>query len=130
MEAHAHERRVPGRHVQLVAGAGGVAQEGLLHRVRHVAQLQADVHAGQLVLLVDLVVVRVERGLVPVFNEGNYPGANFSGANEYAAFWTADKVEGEEGKAYYRYIIANQPFISIEKGDTKTFGASVRCVRN
>ena len=63
------------------------------------------------------------------FNEGTYPGAYFNGANEYAAFWTADRVEGEEGMAYYRYIIANQPFISIEKGDTKTFGASVRCVR-
>jgi uncharacterized protein (TIGR02145 family) len=53
----------------------------------------------------------------------------FKGLNEYAAFWTADAVADEEGMAYYRYIICNQPEFMTGKGDTKTFGASVRCVR-
>jgi hypothetical protein len=39
-------------------------------------------------------------------------------------------VEGEEGMAYYRYIIADRPEMLIGKGDVNTFGASVRCVRD
>lgn len=61
--------------------------------------------------------------------DGNYPAAAFYGINEYAAFWTADRVEDEKGMAYYRYIIEDQPDMLIGKGDIKTFGASVRCVR-
>lgn len=61
--------------------------------------------------------------------DGKYPTASFSGAYEYAAFWTADTVEGEDGMAYYRYLICDQPDMFIGKGDTSTFGASVRCVR-
>lgn len=60
--------------------------------------------------------------------EGRYPAATFIGTYEYAAFWTAD-IDEEDGKAYYRYIYWNQPDLMINKGDTKTFGASVRCVR-
>ena len=61
--------------------------------------------------------------------DGTYPQAQFKGYNEYAVFWTADMVEDEEGMAYYRYIICNQPEFMIGKGDARSFGASVRCVR-
>ena len=61
--------------------------------------------------------------------DGSYHTAAFFGINEYAAFWTADKVEGED-MAYYRYIICDQPDLQIGKGDTESFGANVRCVRN
>ena len=61
--------------------------------------------------------------------DNRYPQAQFLGYKEYAAFWTADKVEEEEGMAYYRYLISKQPDLMINKGDTKTFGAAVRCVR-
>lgn len=64
------------------------------------------------------------------FYDYSYPQANFKGVYEYATFWTADAVEDEEGMAYYRYIICNQPDIMIGKGDAKSFGASVRCVRS
>lgn len=61
--------------------------------------------------------------------DGTYPTASFSGAYEYAAFWTSDIVADEAGMAYYRYLICDQPDMYLGKGDTKTFGASVRCVR-
>ena len=61
--------------------------------------------------------------------DGTYPQAQFKGYTEYAVFWTADPVEDEEGMAYYRYIICDQPDFMLGKGDAKTFGASVRCVR-
>ena len=61
--------------------------------------------------------------------EYNYPNAIFKGYQEYAVFWTADKVQNEEGMAYYRYLICDQPDLLIAKGDMNTFGASVRCVR-
>lgn len=61
--------------------------------------------------------------------EFNYPNAIFKGYAEYAAFWTSDAVADEEGMAYYRYLISNQPDMMISKGDMKTFGASVRCIR-
>ncbi len=61
---------------------------------------------------------------------GKYPDAAFDGIFEYAAFWTADKVEGEDDMAYYRYMIANQPEMMVGKGDADAFGASVRCVRD
>ena len=63
------------------------------------------------------------------FYDYNYPNAIFKGYMEYAAFWTADTVESEEGMAYYRYIIAQQPDLMIGKADTRSFGASVRCIR-
>lgn len=61
--------------------------------------------------------------------DGSYPQAQFKGYTEYAVFWTADKVAEEEGMAYYRYIICDQPDFMLGKGDTRAFGASVRCVR-
>lgn len=62
-------------------------------------------------------------------SEGKYPAAAFDGMEEYAAVWTADLVEGEEDMAYYRYLISDQPDFYAGKGDVKSFGASVRCVR-
>lgn len=62
--------------------------------------------------------------------DGAYPEANSYGVYEYAAFWTADSVEGDDSMAYYRYIVGNQPDLFITKGDKKNFGASVRCVRD
>lgn len=62
-------------------------------------------------------------------DNGTYPEANSYGVYEYAAFWTADAVEGDESMAYYRYLVDNQPDLFISKGDKKNFGASVRCVR-
>ncbi len=59
--------------------------------------------------------------------DGKYPTASFTGIYEYAAFWTADTTE--DGMAYYRYLYCDQPDMFIGKGDTKTFGAHVRCVR-
>ncbi len=56
-----------------------------------------------------------------------YPTASFYGLNEYSTFWTADMAS--EGMAYYRYLICDQPDMFIGKGDVKTFGANVRCVR-
>ncbi len=61
--------------------------------------------------------------------EGKYPFASFKGIYEYAIFWTADQVADEEGMAYYRYLVCDQPDMFIGKGDMKTFGANVRCVR-
>ena len=61
--------------------------------------------------------------------DGKYPAATFFGINEYSAFWTSDKVDGSENMAYYRYIICDQPDIPVGKGDIRTFGANVRCVR-
>lgn len=61
--------------------------------------------------------------------KGEYPTAAFFGVYEYAAFWTGDKVEGNDNMAYYRYIICDQPDLQIGKGDIRTFGANVRCVR-
>lgn len=62
--------------------------------------------------------------------DGGYPAASFFGMYEYAVFWTADLVDGEPDMAYYRYLICDQPDMYAGKGDIKTFGASVRCVRD
>lgn len=62
-------------------------------------------------------------------SDGYYSNAQFKGLDEYATFWTADAVEDEEGMAYYRYVICDQPEFLLGKGDAKTFGANVRCVR-
>ena len=61
--------------------------------------------------------------------DGSYPAAKFSGLNEYATFWTADMVGKEQGMAYYRYLITDQPGMQISKGDVNSLGVSVRCVR-
>lgn len=61
--------------------------------------------------------------------DGYYSNAIFKGYLNYAVFWTADAVEDEEGMAYYRYIISDQPEFMLGKGDMTSFGASVRCVR-
>lgn len=68
--------------------------------------------------------------LGPADASGKYPEASFEGMAEYVAVWTADKVEGEDGMAYFRYIIADQPEMLVGKGDVNTFGAQVRCVRD
>ena len=62
--------------------------------------------------------------------DGAYPEADSNGVYEYATFWTADSVDGDDTMAYYRYIVDNQPDLFITKGDKKNFGASVRCVRD
>lgn len=67
--------------------------------------------------------------LGPADKDGNYPSAEFKGVYEYAAYWTADKVEGEENMAYYRYLQCKTPDFMTGKGDVKSFGAAVRCVR-
>ncbi len=61
--------------------------------------------------------------------DNKYPYASFKGIYEYATFWTSDIVEDEEGMAYYRYLICDQPEMYVSKGDMKSFGANVRCVR-
>ncbi len=58
---------------------------------------------------------------------GKYPTASFKGIYEYSVFWTSDVAE--DGMAYYRYLFCDQPDMFAGKGDTKTFGANVRCVR-
>lgn len=63
-------------------------------------------------------------------NSGKYPNAAFEGHFEYAAYWTSDLVDGEDGMAYFRYLIAEQPDMLVGKGNVDTFGASVRCVRD
>ena len=62
--------------------------------------------------------------------EGRYPQAAFFGRWEYAAVWTADKAEGDDGMAYCRYLLADQPDMLIGQYDVDSFGASVRCVRD
>ncbi len=70
-------------------------------------------------------------GVTPAVKSGpQYPGATFEGLFDYAVFWTASEVEGEEDMAYYRYVYGTQPNFMIGKGNKETFGASVRCVRN
>ena len=61
---------------------------------------------------------------------GKYPTAEFVGEYEYATYWTADKVEGQDNVAYFRYVYCKYPDVMIGKADTKTFGAAVRCVRD
>lgn len=63
------------------------------------------------------------------FVDNSYPQAAFKGCLEYAVFWTADINPEDQEQAYYRYLICDQPDMMIAKGDIKTFGASVRCVR-
>lgn len=63
------------------------------------------------------------------FIDYTYPNAQFKGYMNYAAFWTADEVQDEDGMAYYRYVIATQPDLMIGKTSTTSFGASVRCIR-
>ena len=65
-----------------------------------------------------------------VNEDGKFPGASFDGGFEYAVFWTADTVPGEDGMAYFRYLFHTQPDMMVGKGDVNTFGASVRCVRD
>lgn len=61
-------------------------------------------------------------------SEGGYPYADFDGIYTYSVFWTADKAE--DGMAYYRYMISNQPEMLVGKGEADSLGASVRCVRD
>lgn len=52
----------------------------------------------------------------------------FEGVYGYATFWTATADE-EDDLAYCAYIICNEPDLYIGRKDTKSFGASVRCIR-
>lgn len=61
--------------------------------------------------------------------KSSYPAALFEGTYEFAAFWTADEVEGSSSMAYYRYMYMKEPHFMIAKGYKEAFGASVRCVR-
>ncbi len=54
--------------------------------------------------------------------------SKFTGVNSYAAFWTADQVNGD--MAFYRYIYVEQNDILIGRGDRNSFRASVRCVKD
>ena len=47
---------------------------------------------------------------------------------QYATFWTSDMKDDET--AYYRYIYFDQNDVLLGSADKKSFGASVRCVRN
>lgn len=60
---------------------------------------------------------------------GRYPTAAFIGVEEYSVFWTADLSE-DSNLAYYRFIFEQQPELLLSRGDIKTFGANVRCVRD
>jgi uncharacterized protein (TIGR02145 family) len=62
--------------------------------------------------------------------DGKYPDALFDGIFDSAAYWTADKVDGMEDMAYYRYMVVSQPDMMIGKGNVDSFGAMVRCVRD
>ncbi|MGN1212214.1 MAG: FISUMP domain-containing protein [Candidatus Cryptobacteroides sp.] len=53
--------------------------------------------------------------------------ASFSGAGDFAVFWTADQADGE--KAIYRYIHEESPDFMSGISDKESFAASVRCVK-
>ena len=57
----------------------------------------------------------------------NISAGNFDGNFEYAVFWTSDQAT--ETEAYYKYLICDQPGIFTSKGNKKSFGAAVRCIR-
>lgn len=64
----------------------------------------------------------------------NIEGDRFAGMNEYATFWTSDKME-DKGYEYgiYRYIVnkgVGLPDVLCGKADRNTFGTTVRCVRD
>lgn len=52
----------------------------------------------------------------------------YSSFGTYATFWTADEKDGES--AFYRYIYFDQDDVLLGSADKKSFGASVRCVRD
>lgn len=62
------------------------------------------------------------------FGYANLESEVFNGLYEFAAFWTADEMDGEQ--AYYRYIHADKPDFYPGAGDKASFGASVRCVKD
>lgn len=57
----------------------------------------------------------------------NIEAKSFSGDFEYSVFWTSD--EATQTEAYYKYLICDQPGIFTGKGNKKSHGASVRCIR-
>ena len=59
--------------------------------------------------------------------DGNGQGT-FFGNLEYAAFWTSDSYNDEQG--VYRYIFASRPDVMVGNGHKDSFAASVRCVRD
>lgn len=57
----------------------------------------------------------------------NLSSGSFSGVQQIAAFWTAD--ENDADTAWYRYINEKSPELFAATADKKSFGASVRCVK-
>ena len=54
---------------------------------------------------------------------------SFTGATEYAAFWTSTSVEDDDSMAYIKYLIYTEPDLYTDAVDKKSFGASVRCIK-
>ncbi len=59
----------------------------------------------------------------------NTDSGNFTGAYEYAMFWTATENPDNASQAYCKYIICDQPEIFTRTSDKDSFGASVRCIK-
>lgn len=57
----------------------------------------------------------------------NIEAEDFSEVKQKAAFWTADEYDAE--RAWCRYITEKSPDVKVEATDKKSFGASVRCVK-
>ncbi len=53
----------------------------------------------------------------------------FAGINEFATFWTSDENPSNDTQARYYYLNVKKPDLYKAWGDKKSFGASVRCVR-
>lgn len=53
----------------------------------------------------------------------------FTGATEYAVFWTSTSVEDDDTMAYCKYLIYTEPDLYTNAVDKKSFGASVRCIK-
>lgn len=62
------------------------------------------------------------------FGYANLESEVFNGLYEFAAFWTADELDGEQG--YYRYIYADKADFYPGAGHKSSFGANVRCVKD
>lgn len=58
----------------------------------------------------------------------NLEAESFTAFYDFAAFWTADKFN--ENQAYVRYIFVDKPDMYCFPADIKSFGASVRCVKD
>lgn len=57
----------------------------------------------------------------------NLASGAFNGVKQFAVFWTADEKDADT--AWYRCINEKNPDVQINCADKKSFGASVRCVK-